>query len=301
MDLGRRFSSPAWILKYVLRSLKSITSIFIGSSTSNGPASASSFMQNLASSSQVHHQSMLAGSAAEKSYSKVSASFKNALNSGGTVHSRQQSFSSSFSPAPANESGIADILNMQAKMPQNMDEAFPSLHSAFNNNNNNDGLTPSNASASQLGNHQHHQHSNNQHQHHQHSLHQQSVVNQSGGHRQPFQNQFSKDGLAMNDAYGLLGLLGVIRMTDQDLNTLSLGSDLSSLGLNLNSSEPLSSTFISPWSNRHHLDFILPGCYNAQTSPPVQMKIHSFSEETLFYIFYSKPRDAMQEAVAQEL
>jgi hypothetical protein len=39
------------------------------------------------------------------------------------------------------------------------------------------------------------------------------------------------------DRYGLLGLLNVIRMTDQDLNTLALGSDLGSLGLNLNSQE----------------------------------------------------------------
>ena len=40
-----------------------------------------------------------------------------------------------------------------------------------------------------------------------------------------------------NDRYGLLGLLNVIRMTDQDLNMLALGCDLSSLGLNINSQE----------------------------------------------------------------
>jgi CCR4-NOT transcription complex subunit 2 len=40
-----------------------------------------------------------------------------------------------------------------------------------------------------------------------------------------------------SDRFGLLGLLGVIRMTDQDLNTLALGCDLTTLGLNLNSSE----------------------------------------------------------------
>ena len=34
-----------------------------------------------------------------------------------------------------------------------------------------------------------------------------------------------------------MGLLGVIRMTDQDLNTLALGCDLTTLGLNLNSVE----------------------------------------------------------------
>ena len=32
-----------------------------------------------------------------------------------------------------------------------------------------------------------------------------------------------------------MGLLGVIRMTDPNLNMLALGADLTSLGLNLNS------------------------------------------------------------------
>jgi hypothetical protein len=37
--------------------------------------------------------------------------------------------------------------------------------------------------------------------------------------------------------YSLMGLLRVIRMTDPDLNMLALGSDLTTLGLNLDSSE----------------------------------------------------------------
>lgn len=39
------------------------------------------------------------------------------------------------------------------------------------------------------------------------------------------------------DRFGLLGLLNVIRMTNPDLNTLALGIDLTTLGLNLNSPE----------------------------------------------------------------
>lgn len=37
--------------------------------------------------------------------------------------------------------------------------------------------------------------------------------------------------------FGLKGLLRIIRMTDPDLNTLALGTDLTSLGLDLNSTE----------------------------------------------------------------
>ncbi|CAH1759939.1 4039_t:CDS:2 [Entrophospora sp. SA101] len=102
------------------------------------------------------------------------------------------------------------------------------------------------------------------------------------------------------DGYGLLGLLSVIRMTDPDLNMLSLGSDLTSLGLNLNSPD-------SPWAdNNQAIGFIepeyhLPTCYNVQPPPPAPQKIKSFSDETLFYIFYSMPKDFLQEAAAYEL
>ena len=44
-------------------------------------------------------------------------------------------------------------------------------------------------------------------------------------------------GRAMDTSYGLLGLLGVIRMTDPDVTMLAVGTDLTTLGLNLNSTE----------------------------------------------------------------
>ena len=58
----------------------------------------------------------------------------------------------------------------------------------------------------------------------------------------------SATGTALSGDYGLLGLLGVIRMTDADRNALALGSDLTMLGLNLGSSDQIYSTFASPWS-----------------------------------------------------
>ncbi|CAJ0907882.1 4854_t:CDS:2, partial [Entrophospora sp. SA101] len=95
--------------------------------------------------------------------------------------------------------------------------------------------------------------------------------------------------------------------SDPDLNMLSLGSDLTSLGLNLNSPDPLYATFSSPWAdNNQAIGFIepeyhLPTCYNVQPPPPAPQKIKSFSDETLFYIFYSMPKDFLQEAAAYEL
>lgn len=40
-----------------------------------------------------------------------------------------------------------------------------------------------------------------------------------------------------HDRFGLFGMLGVIRMADQDATTLTLGRDLTTLGLSLNSAE----------------------------------------------------------------
>lgn len=48
-----------------------------------------------------------------------------------------------------------------------------------------------------------------------------------------------------NVRYGLLGLLEAIRMTNKDLNLLSLGNDLTTFGLNLNSNECLYVNFRS--------------------------------------------------------
>jgi len=108
------------------------------------------------------------------------------------------------------------------------------------------------------------------------------------------------------DQFGLLGLLGVIRMTDRDLNMLALGTDLTTLGLNLNSSDVLYASFSSPFADnptaaRGEPQFSLPQCYYMQ--PPALKTGHlgKFLLETLFYIFYAMPRDILQAYAAQEL
>lgn len=109
------------------------------------------------------------------------------------------------------------------------------------------------------------------------------------------------------DQYGMMGLLGVVRMTNPDLNLLALGTDLTVLGLNLNSGEPLYSSFVSPFSDtptRRDPEFKLPSCYVFPTPPSLEtalQKMTHYSEETLFYMFYSLPGDVLQLAAAQEL
>ena len=55
-------------------------------------------------------------------------------------------------------------------------------------------------------------------------------------------------------------------------------------------------------SSKNEPDFSLPSCYYVQAAlQPPQSKLSLFSEETLFYAFYSMPRDVIQQAAASEL
>ncbi|MCJ1368098.1 hypothetical protein MMC16_007237 [Acarospora aff. strigata] len=109
------------------------------------------------------------------------------------------------------------------------------------------------------------------------------------------------------DRYGLAGLLGVIRHDSNDVAGLAVGQDLTTLGLDLNQPDnsPLYHNFASPFaesgSRPIQPDFTVPACYTVQNVQPLQSKVPSFSDETLLYIFYTMPRDIMQEIVAQEL
>lgn len=110
------------------------------------------------------------------------------------------------------------------------------------------------------------------------------------------------------DRFGLVGLVSLIKTQDPDMSMLTMGNNLQTLGMNLDSLDALSSSFVTPWSQDPALASLqvepayqLPSCYNVQPPPPAQTKIASFSDETLFFIFYSTPRDVLQEAAAQEL
>jgi len=107
------------------------------------------------------------------------------------------------------------------------------------------------------------------------------------------------------DKYGLLGLLGVIKNEEkQALNILSLGVDLTTLGLNLNSPEYLYTTFASPLydqASKIQPEFSIPKCYLLSNHLPLNKHFSKFQDETLFYMFYSMPKDILQAMAAKEL
>ena len=112
-------------------------------------------------------------------------------------------------------------------------------------------------------------------------------------------------GDANPDRFGLLGLLSVIRMSDPDLTTLALGTDLTTLGLNLNSADSLWKTFASPWADAPSAgepELSLPDCFVSQQPPRLQPQLlQRFQLETLLYAFYSMPGDEGQLYAAEEL
>ncbi|KAL2332089.1 hypothetical protein Fmac_019670 [Flemingia macrophylla] len=107
------------------------------------------------------------------------------------------------------------------------------------------------------------------------------------------------------DPFGALGLFSVVHISDPDLKYLAHGIDLTTLGLNLNSSENLYKTFQSPWSEdpaKGDPEFSVLQCYYAKQPPALHQGYFSkFTVETLFYIFYSMPRDEAQLYAANEL
>lgn len=104
-------------------------------------------------------------------------------------------------------------------------------------------------------------------------------------------------------------------MTDADLTTLALGTDLTSLGLALNSPEPVHRTFASPWadapgrpdppslsaSSRLGGGPVSPPCYLHVPPPIAPGHFARFALETLFYCFYAMPGDEAQLFAADEL
>lgn len=124
------------------------------------------------------------------------------------------------------------------------------------------------------------------------------------------------------DAYGVRSLLPLVSAQSEGTgeNVLAVGLDLTNLGLDFNSPEPLYKTFNNPWEGGQYAmgdrfgevsqsnvnrvkeqSFKLPTCYYMQ--PPGLRSSHfsKFHLETLFYIFYNMPRDVLQLLAAVEL
>ena len=114
---------------------------------------------------------------------------------------------------------------------------------------------------------------------------------------------------AVGDSFGLLGLQPVVSQQAEhqdaaNILKLTRGFDLGQLALVVTQQEPLHPSMASLWSDTPFViqpEFRLPSCYSVQ-SPKLNFQIfQKFQVETLFYVFYSMPRDVLQVAAATEL
>ncbi|KAH3673050.1 hypothetical protein WICPIJ_009936 [Wickerhamomyces pijperi] len=110
------------------------------------------------------------------------------------------------------------------------------------------------------------------------------------------------------DRFGLKGLVPLLRNGTEDKNVFALGTDLSILGLDITSRTndvKISKTFASPWieTSRSEVEpfFETPQELRIKNLPPIDRKLGLFSDETLFFIFYTKPKDILQHQAAKEL
>ncbi|KAM3432801.1 hypothetical protein MY4824_006318 [Beauveria thailandica] len=113
-------------------------------------------------------------------------------------------------------------------------------------------------------------------------------------------------GMPDADKWGLKGMR-TLMSNYPDYHALVVGMDPSSLGLDIQSPDPISTQIYSlfddnlPKPTVHASKFRLPDCYNVTNVQAIETKTASFNEETLFWIFYSCPADIKQQMAAQEL
>lgn len=112
------------------------------------------------------------------------------------------------------------------------------------------------------------------------------------------------EGMAPIDKWGLKGLHTLMN-NYPDYNALTVGIDPAHLGLDLRSPDKISTQKYMLWDPTPPQPtipkFKLPDCYQVKNVQPIEAKISSFNEETLFLIFYGSPGDPQQQLAAAEL
>ncbi|OWB80216.1 hypothetical protein B5S32_g4475 [[Candida] boidinii] len=112
------------------------------------------------------------------------------------------------------------------------------------------------------------------------------------------------------DRYGLQGLNGLLSNENTDQTTIAIGIDLNMAGLDISSNNEgtkITRTFASPWleTSRSEVEpiFKTPNSFKIDNKElnNVENRLSGFNSETLFFIFYAKPKDVLQELAAREL
>lgn len=114
--------------------------------------------------------------------------------------------------------------------------------------------------------------------------------------------------MSEREKFGMKGYIAEQDNASPAGRTLMRGVDLATLGINMNSLEPLLPMYPGPWAEPGaqalrplDTESTIPDCYTVKKIAPLSSRINGFMDETLFFIFYTMPRDYTQMLVAQEL
>ncbi|SCU65875.1 ccr4-not transcription complex subunit 2 [Trypanosoma equiperdum] len=131
--------------------------------------------------------------------------------------------------------------------------------------------------------------------------------------QQQQQQQQPRGRVAVEGPYGLLALPNLIqhpvnaeKSDSAAFLYLTRGFELNSLGINVAQQRPLHPTLASIALERPEVPVIpeyrIPECYKqARPRQPTFRMLQKYKNETLFYIFYSMPRDLLQTVAAKVL
>ena len=115
-------------------------------------------------------------------------------------------------------------------------------------------------------------------------------------------------GMSEKDKWGMAGWQALHDGPGAEFRMLSRQQDQQAFELNSASGQSLLRSYAGPFAPPNAFaprpldsDFTIPDCYIVQNVAPIQQRISGFTEDTLFYIFYTSPKDIIQEEVATEL
>ncbi|KAH8804999.1 NOT2 family protein-like protein [Xylogone sp. PMI_703] len=112
------------------------------------------------------------------------------------------------------------------------------------------------------------------------------------------------NGMSDIDKWGLKGFSYMMN-NFPDYAALVTGADITNMGMELTSSEPISTQIYSLWDNEPPRPAIprytLPECYRVHNVASLDSKMSNFNDEALIFMFYSNPGDIQQVMAAQEL
>lgn len=139
----------------------------------------------------------------------------------------------------------------------------------------------------------------------------------AGGGKKTSGVQLTKDGHLANippgmltDQYGMAGLVALLANTEsnQNLFSLAIGYDISSINLNLNSKERIYQTYPGPWNEKqlkpYEIDYPVPSEYLVHHNirdKISEFKAPTYGDDLLFFLFYFFAGEQMQVYATREL